>query len=273
MGKKHKNKRRLDADVETLAARAAAAVTSNVTSVTQDQPTEQEPTVNVCVPELPEPQPVVEVAEVHVVDKSVAKPNKVATPSKPDIFTPVAPPKNGVKFMAEDVFPSRSQMQINAGIPAKHTAVGDKLIKFLDEYDAMIAVPTTNKLECKHRVMKLYQALQTACPTAEMHQVTANDVTRIVFDRFMKNWGTLYNDGNLFRLDYSLPGGGPSVDKLNMYFTAILELVQAARDPQKRIMFDNGRLGSVLKNTSVLNAIVRLKDGITRRQRQVRGEI
>lgn len=305
MSKKHKNKKRLDADVETLAAQAAAAVASEApTSETEpvvEQPVEklEPPPTSIALPELgaPAATPDVETTEevkreekhVEKVDEPVvettkddqiveekpaeAKPEKVAPAKEADIFTPVPPPNNGVKLMAEEVFPSRSQMMINSGIPAKHTAVGDRLVKFLDEYDEMVKVPSNDKLECKRRVMKLYQALQIACPTAEMHQVTANDVTRIVFDRFMKNWGTLYTDGNIFRLDYSLPGGGAAVDKLNMYFTAILELVHAARDPKKKITFDNARLGTVLKNTSILNAITRMRDGITRRQDQLNGEI
>lgn len=278
MGKKHKNKKRLDADVETLAAKAAAAVASE-TSASENEPVVEQqvepepPVMGVALPELG--APVVEIEKEPVVEEKAAEaePEKVAPAKEADIFTPVPPPENGVKLMAEEVFPSRSQMQINAGVPAKHTAVGDRLVKFLDEYDEMVKIPTNDKLECKRRIMKLFQALQIACPAAEMHQVTANDVTRIVFDRFMKNWGTLYTDGNIFRLDYSLPGGGAAVDKLNMYFTAILELVHAARDPKKRITFDNARLGSVLKNTSVLNAITRMRDGITRRQSQLNGEV
>lgn len=295
MSKKHKNKKRLDADVETLAAKAAAAVASEAPA-SEDEPVETEQTsTGVALPELGAPavasdvemteevvqveEKPADVAETTKEDQIVeekpveAEPEKVAPAKEADIFTPVPPPKNGVKLMAEEVFPSRSQMQINAGVPAKHTAVGDRLVKFLDEYDEMVKVPSNDKLECKRRVMKLFQALQIACPTAEMHQVTANDVTRIVFDRFMKNWGTLYTDGNIFRLDYSLPGGGAAIDKLNMYFTAILELVHAARDPKKRITFDNARLGSVLKNNSILNAITRMRDGITRRQDQINGEV
>ena len=291
MSKKHKNKKRLNADVESLAAQEAAVVASEATASDANHAESQlgdTCCTTACLPELGAPSAVeaapteAEVTEVvaeqvveTVAEQKVeeAQPEKAAATVENDIFTPVPPPNNGVKLMAEDVFPSRSQMMINAGIPAKHTAVGDRLVKFFDEYDAMVAAPTNDKLECKRRVMKLFQALQTACPAVEMHQNTANDVTRIVFDRFMKNWGTLYTDGNIFRLDYSLPGGGAAVDKLNMYFTAILELVHAARDPKKKITFDNNRLGSVLKNTSVLNAIVRMKDGITRRQNQINGEL
>ena len=180
--------------------------------------------------------------------------------------------RNVPELTAEDVLPStapilRKRMNIP---PRSHTPAGERLGKLFDEYAEMVQKPTQNPQEIKKRLMKLYQVMSIGCPASLKDAIVARDLVRVAFEKLRIGWGKYYTADSMFRLDYTLPGGPAAIDKLNMYWNAIIQLVDGAVN-YKRVMFDETRLGTVLKNPAVTAAIGEMKQRIQERNASLDG--
>lgn len=228
--------------------------------VAEKRDQDEEATQETPVPVIKEPEEELVVAESPVAEEEV----KVAEPVKPTpaVVTPVAKP---VATKASDVLPKpggliRRRMNTNG----RHTPEGVRLIKMLEDWRTEMTSGREDRAALMNRMNMLKNIVNTACPSTPKPDNVGADLVRIVFDEFMANYGKAYDDSTIFRLDYKL-GEPAQIDKINMFISAITQLVDAASGRTENIVFDSGRLGLVLKNRSVVAAIVRLREGIERR--------
>lgn len=251
----------LDAATSPAEAPAEEVIANTATPQPEEAPAAPEkPAEPEVIKELDAPQP----AQPKV------EPPKPVAPAQPAAV--VNPPikKGNAGVTAEDVYPSVSPtFKKLVNIPSReHTPAGRRLKQMFDEYKAMMAVPTNDKMELKKRVMKLYQVMSIGCPASLSDAIVAQDLVRVAFDCLVEGWGTVYKDSNMFCLDYTLPGGPAAIDKLNMYWQAMIQLVEGAVE-QERIMFDVDRLGIVIKNPIVTSAIAKMKANILERNKNL----
>ena len=165
------------------------------------------------------------------------------------------------KVGAGNVFAARRAANAVSG---NHTATGRKVLDLLAKYQARMSVPSDSREENIMRIKMLQQVLNTACPQANLDLQTATDIARIVFDHMMTNWGTVYNDTNIFRMGDTLKGTAYDMDKLVLFFEAFVQMVEGVQD-KKRVLFDDGRLSKVLKNPNMVIAMGRIRDSINAR--------
>lgn len=165
------------------------------------------------------------------------------------------------KVGAGNVFAARRAANVVGG---NHTVTGRKVLDLLSRYQAKMSVPSNNREENIVRIKMLQQVLNAACPQTNLDLQTATDVARIVFDHMMANWGTVYNDTNIFRMGDTLKGTAYDMDKLVLFFEAFIQMVEGVQD-KKRILFDDGRLSKVLKNPNMVIAMGRIRDSINTR--------
>ena len=184
---------------------------------------------------------------------------------------PAAPPQPAVakeKLMSEDII-KKSAPQGNAfarrraaaAASIHHTPTGLKVQKMFEAYNARMATKSNDREENMARIRMLQQILNAACPNLQLDLQTATDVVRVVFDNFMKGWGTLYNDRNIFRMGDTLKGSAYDLDKLTLFFEAFVQMVEGAQD-KKKVLFDDARIGKVLRNPNIVIAMGRIRDNI-----------
>ena len=219
----------------------------------EEQPEEAAPAV-----EPPKTEPVVAEVPVGV----CPTPAEVKTSPQP------VQKSEARRVTGEDVLPSTSPiLKARMNIPArKTTPQGQRLASLFDDYALMMQQPTNDREELKKRVLKLYQIMTLGCPTSLRDSIIATDLVRVAFDKLAAGWGTTFKENTMFQLDYTLPGGAAAIDKLNMYWAALIQLVEAALY-NKRIMFDDNRLASVLKSPIIASAISKMKANIIERNR------
>lgn len=213
--------------------------------------------------QTPPPQPVEE-------PKVTITPEEPASP-KADGSQPQPAKPTRTKIMSSEILKPKvasgsvfQQRRANNIVNGRHTIVGTRLLKTIDEYRTSMAVPTRDRDELARRIRKLQEIVNTACPTKELDLQTATDVVRIMFDEFMKNWGTIYTDSNIFLLGNTLKGTAYELDKLVIFVEAFVQMVEGASE-KKKVLFDDTRLRKVLKNGSVVTAMCRIRDNINTR--------
>lgn len=147
-----------------------------------------------------------------------------------------------------------------------HTALGQKVIKLMDEYKARMSTPSDDRQENMQRIKMLQNIVGVAAPQMNnMDLTTATDVARIMFEKINEGWGTVYTESNLFRLGETLKGTAFDMDKLTMFITAFTAMSDAARDKSRKVVIDENRLAKVLKNQNLAIAICRIRDNINTR--------
>ena len=215
-----------------------------------EAPVEPEPTVAPAAPAAPEPtkQTTIEPKEPVVQQPTVAK----------------------EKLMSEDLIkqsaPNNSiaRRRAAAAASARHTPTGLKVQKMFETYNARMKIKSNDREENMARIRMLQQILNAACPNLQLDLQTATDVVRVVFDNFMSGWGTIYNDKNIFRLGDTLKGSAYDLDKLTLFFEAFVQMIEGVQD-KKKILFDDARLGKVLRNPNIVIAMSRIRDNINAR--------
>ena len=147
-----------------------------------------------------------------------------------------------------------------------HTALGQKVIKLMDEYKARMSTPSDDRQENMQRIKMLQNIVGVAAPQMNnMDLTTATDVARIMFEKINEGWGTVYTESNLFRLGETLKGTAFDMDKPTMFITAFTAMSDAARDKSRKVVIDENRLAKVLKNQNLAIAICRIRDNINTR--------
>ena len=170
--------------------------------------------------------------------------------------------------MSEEILNGGRSFIARRRADTKHTPAGLNLMKKFDEYEAIVISnlkPTEEQV--KLRADKLVEVFNVACPTLNTDIQTATDLARVAFDRVMGGWGKIYSENTIFAGDYTSTIAKKSpelVDRLNIYFTAIIQLVDGVLG-KNRVMFDAERIGSILKNNGVATALLRLRDGVNTR--------
>lgn len=173
------------------------------------------------------------------------------------------------KVMSEELFPTRltpaqkcvmSQSQL-------HTPAGLKLLDMFKEYEAAMSIKTTDRAEHAKRAKMLSAIVQQACPYKLKNTQVGKDLVMIFFDQLMKGWGKIYTDSTIFRLDYSL-GQPAAIDKMDIFTSAIIQLIEAATGESDHIAFQNDRLAKVIDSPAVMTAVENLRIGIEKRLAQ-----
>lgn len=173
------------------------------------------------------------------------------------------------KVMSEELLPTRltpaqkcvmSQSQL-------HTPAGLKLLDMFKEYEAAMSIKTTDRYEHAKRAKMLYAIVQQACPYKLKNTQVGKDLVMIFFDQLMKGWGKIYTDSTIFRLDYSL-GQPAAIDKMDIFTSAIIQLIEAATGESDHISFQNDRLAKVIDSPAVMTAVENLRIGIEKRLAQ-----
>lgn len=173
------------------------------------------------------------------------------------------------KVMSEELLPTRltpaqkcvmSQSQL-------HTPAGLKLLDMFKEYEAAMSIKTTDRYEHAKRAKMLYAIVQQACPYKLKNTQVGKDLVMIFFDQLMKGWGKIYTDSTIFRLDYSL-GQPAAIDKMDIFTSAIIQLIEAATGESDHIAFQNDRLAKVIDSPAVMTAVENLRIGIEKRLAQ-----
>lgn len=271
MSKKHKNKNRVQ---DTMTPVATAPDTE---ATIEDMFAESlSPSENASTEEMQSQEAVELEAPVESEEKPVEQPKPVAeSAAKPE---PVISAGKQLKVPTEKTTASElsnsrlSAMQRNAmaNKQVTHTPAGLKLLNLFEEYKGKMSIKTNNRDELRDRIMILHRIVQTACPRKLTNRQVGADLIGILFDQLVSNWGTLFTDSNMFRLDYSLPGGPADIDKLNIFIEAMIQLVEAATGETDHIAFINERLQQVIDSEAIMIAIQNLRTGIEKRiaQRQ-----
>lgn len=271
MSKKHKNKNRVQDTMTPVATAPDTEATIEDMFAESLSPSENASTEEVQSQEAVELEAPVESEEKPVeqpkpVAESAAKPEPVVSAGK-QLKVPTE------KTTASELSNSRlSAMQRNAmaNKQVTHTPAGLKLLNLFEEYKGKMSIKTNNRDELRDRIMILHRIVQTACPRKLTNRQVGADLIGILFDQLVSNWGTLFTDSNMFRLDYSLPGGPADIDKLNIFIEAMIQLVEAATGETDHIAFINERLQQVIDSEAIMIAIQNLRTGIEKRiaQRQ-----
>lgn len=172
------------------------------------------------------------------------------------------------RVMAEQLYPSQSIQQRRTGIRQSKTPMGQRLAKLFEEYKSVMSQKINPLDQMAHRVRakKLFEVFTTACPNTKLDSMTAADLVRVSFDSVMDGWGTVYTDGSMFRMDYTLPTER-DIDRVDMFFTAIIQLVEGVMN-HRRVMFDRSRLSQVIANEAIVSAIIKMKDGVNNYNQQ-----
>ena len=271
MSKKHKNKNRVQDTMTPVATAPDTEATIEDMFAESLSPSENASTEEMQSQEAVELEAPVEseekpVEQPKLVAESAAKPEPVISAGK-QLKVPTE------KTTASELSNSRlSAMQRNAmtNKQVTHTPAGLKLLNLFEEYKGKMSIKTNNRDELRDRIMILHRIVQTACPRKLTNRQVGADLIGILFDQLVSNWGTLFTDSNMFRLDYSLPGGPADIDKLNIFIEAMIQLVEAATGETDRIAFINERLQQVIDSEAIMIAIQNLRTGIEKRiaQRQ-----
>lgn len=246
-------------------------------SVVQEQVTQApEPSVEqpVAAPEVVPPQPT---PQVEPTPSPAPEEPKVTTITPVEAAAPAAvdssnqPAKIRTKVMSAEILKPKvasgsvfQQRRANNLVSGKHSIVGNRLLKVIDEYRTRMSTPSRDREELARRIRKLQEVVNTACPMQALDLQTATDVVRIMFDEFMNNWGTIYTDSNVFLLGNTLKGTAYELDKLVIFVEAFVQMVEGASE-RKKILFDDVRLRKVLKNDTVVTAMCRIRDNINTR--------
>lgn len=192
----------------------------------------------------------------------------VAAPSpKEDDFVP---PKNRKIVMSSELLqPTGNVFQRRAAARAAstHTPQGFRLIELFDEYEKMMLEKTKDPRILKRRILKLQEVMNAACAiTNEKGMAVTQDLIRIVFDRLMEKWGTVYSEATIFSCDYKLENPA-AIDKLNAFWVTMIQLVEGATYG-RRITFDPKAFSDVVKNANVTAVVTRMRDSIVSRNVQ-----
>jgi len=227
----------------------------------------------------PVEKPAAPEAEVEIKPEAPAAPEASAKPVEKPVVEQEAPQaqESGRKFNApKEPITSASLMQsgtennvfarrraMNAAATG-HTMLGNQVIALFDQYKARMSTPPKDREENKARIKMLQNILNAACPQTNMDLQTATDVARIMFDKLMEGWGTIYTDSTIFRMGETLKGTAYDLDKLVMFIEAYVQMVEASvyKSP---VMFDEGRLNKILKNPNMVIAMTRIKENINKR--------
>ena len=271
MSKKHKNKNRVQDTMTPVATAPDTEATiedmfAESLSPSEDTSTEETQSSEAVELEAPVESEEKPVEQPKLVAESAAKPEPVVSAGK-QLKVPTE------KTTASELSNSRlSAMQRNAmaNKQVTHTPAGLKLLNLFEEYKGKMSIKTNNRDELRDRIMILHRIVQTACPRKLTNRQVGADLIGILFDQLVSNWGTLFTDSNMFRLDYSLPGGPADIDKLNIFIEAMIQLVEAATGETDHIAFINERLQQVIDSEAIMIAIQNLRTGIEKRiaQRQ-----
>lgn len=234
-------------------------VTEPETPVAEEQPEDSVESVVAQALEAPTPA-------VQVPPPVKEEPPVVEAPKPPP--APVkqyhVPPK---KVMSEDLLLGAKLSPMQKCVMSQsqlHTPPGLKLLDMFKEYESAMSVPTTDRAEHAKRARMLSAIVQQTCPFKLKNTQVGKDLVRIFFDQLMKNWGKIYTDSTMFRLDYSL--GNPAViDKMDIFCQAMIQLVEAATGESDHIAFQNDRLAKVIDSPAVMTAVENLRAGIEKR--------
>lgn len=151
-----------------------------------------------------------------------------------------------------------------AAMRGPQTQQGVRLAALFDEYEAMMRIKTDDIAALKKRIVKLQEIMNAACAIKNEKSIrVTEDLIRVVFDRFTLGWGTLYSEATIFKRDYRLNNPG-AIDKLNAFWTAMIQLVEASTEGEK-IRFDSNALALVIDNKNVMTVIRRLRESIEQR--------
>lgn len=202
--------------------------------------------------------------------KTITPVEQAAPKQEVDIPQPTAkPPRNPImsaEILKPKVAPGNvfQQRRANNVVGGRHTVVGEKLLRELANYRTRMSTPSRDREELARRIRMLQSIVNIACPTQALDLQTATDVVRIMFDEFMKNWGTVYTDSNIFLLGNTLKGTAYELDKMVIFVEAFVQMIEGASE-KKKILFDDTRLRKVLKNETVVTAMCRIRDNINTR--------
>lgn len=195
------------------------------------------------------------------------KPVVAAPAPKEDDFVP---PKNRKIVMSSELLqPTGNVFQRRAAARAAstHTPQGFRLIELFDEYEKMMLEKTKDPRILKRRILKLQEVMNAACAiTNEKGMAVTQDLIRIVFDRLMEKWGTVYSESTIFSCDYKLENPA-AIDKLNAFWVTMIQLVEGATYG-RRITFDPKAFSDVVKNANVTAVVTRMRDSIVSRNVQ-----
>ena len=195
-------------------------------------------------------------------------------PKEPDTVTPAATAIEtkqykipARKVMAEDLMPGAklSPMQRCVMSPQQlHTPPGLKLLEMFKEYKEAMNIKTTDRYEHAKRAKMLSAIVQQTCPYKLKNTQVGKDLVMIFFNELMQGWGKIFTDSTMFRLDYSL-GNPAQIDKMDIFTSAMIQLVEAATGASDHIAFQNDRLAQVIDSPAVMTAVENLRVGIEKR--------
>ncbi len=129
-----------------------------------------------------------------------------------------------------------------------------ELCKMLDMYRDMCSVRTMDRDKLKERMRVLYSIVRLVAPnsTPGSQRYSTRELVETLFKRMVEGSGTIFSDGYIFKLTYTLPAS--DAVKFEAFYTAFLQLVNA-RLRGSKITFSMDALRDVLKNEGVMEAI------------------
>ena len=129
-----------------------------------------------------------------------------------------------------------------------------ELTKMLDMYRDMCKIRTMDPAKLRERMRVLFSIVRLVAPSSSSTSIkySTRELVETLFNRMVEGSGTIFSDGYIFRLTYSLPP--QDAVKFETFYSALLQLVNA-RLRGAKITFNMDVLRDVLKNESVMAAI------------------
>ena len=200
----------------------------------QAAPAEQESAPVTEAPAEPEKE---EELEIDVTPKKEEKLD-LSTPA--DLKEPAAPAEAPKKATVKPAAPKSRELI--------------ELTKMLDMYRDMCKVRTMDPAKLRERMRVLFSIVRLVAPSSSSTSIkySTRELVETLFNRMVEGSGTIFSDGYIFRLTYSLPP--QDAVKFEAFYSALLQLVNA-RLRGAKITFNMDVLRDVLKNESVMAAI------------------